>query len=159
MKTCQRRIFGVKKNKFLKYRIYLTLEVSKISKILVVDDEDGVLYLISTILKKAGHNIITASNGEECLEILKKEKPDLILLDIMMPGMDGHDTCKVIKTSPEYGSIPVAMLTVKSEDEDRLRSLEDCTADWHIAKPVEKEKLVELVNWLLNTPPRKKNEE
>lgn len=126
---------------------------------MLVDDEEGVLYLISTILKKAGHEVVTASSGEECLEILKTEKPDLILLDVMMPGMDGHDTCKVIKTSEEYRPIPVAMLTVKSEDEDRLRSLEDCTADWHIAKPVEKEKLVELVNWLLNTPPRKKQEE
>jgi CheY-like chemotaxis protein len=124
-----------------------------------VDDEDGVLYLISTILKKAGHQAITASSGEECLEILKTEKPDLILLDVMMPGLDGHDTCKRIKKNKESKSIPVAMLTVKSEDEDKLKSLQDSTADWHITKPVEKGKLVEMVNWLLNTPPREKQEE
>lgn len=70
-----------------------------------MDDEDGMLYLISTILKKAGHKTITASSGEECLEILKREKPDLILLDVMMPGMDGHDTCKRINESKKYGSI------------------------------------------------------
>lgn len=123
-----------------------------------MDDEDGVLYLISTILKKAGHEAITASSGEECLEILKRESPDLILLDVMMPGMDGHETCKKIKSSKEYGSMHVAMLTVKSEDEDKLKSLQDSTADWHITKPVEKGKLVEMVNWLLNTPPRGKQE-
>ena len=79
----------------------------------------------------------------------------MILLDVMMPGLDGYDTCKKIKNDKEYRSIPVAMLTVKSEDEDRLRSLEECKAEWHIAKPVEKEKLVEIVNWLLKSPPRR----
>jgi len=124
-----------------------------------VDDEDGVLYLISTILKKAGHEAITASSGEECLEMLKTEKPDLILMDVMMPGMDGHDTCKRIKGNKETKSIPVAMLTVKAEDEDKLKSLQDSIADWHITKPVEKGKLVEMVNWLLNLPPRERQEE
>ncbi len=90
----------------------------------------------------------------ECLEILKTERPDLILLDVMMPGLDGYDTCKKIKNHEEYRSILVAMLTVKSEDEDRLRSLEECKAEWHISKPVEKEKLVEIVNWILKSPPR-----
>jgi CheY-like chemotaxis protein len=140
-------------NKIFKPRDIFTLGGIKISKVLVVDDEEGVLYLISTILKKAGHEAITASSGEECLEMLKTERPDLILLDVMMPGLDGHDTCKKIKNDGEYRSIPVAMLTVKSGDADKLRSLQDCTADWHIAKPVEKEKLVEIVNWLLDTPP------
>lgn len=124
-----------------------------------MDDEDGVLYLISTILKKAGHEAITASSGEECLEMLKTEKPDLILMDVMMPGMDGHDTCKRIKGNKETKSIPVAMLTVKAEDEDKLKSLQDSIADWHITKPVEKGKLVEMVNWLLNLPPRERQEE
>lgn len=123
-----------------------------------MDDEDGVRYLISTVLKKAGHEVVTASSGEECLEILKTEKPDLILLDVMMPVLDGYDTCKLIKGNKENRSIPVAMLTVKSRDEDKLKSLEDCTADWHITKPVEKGKLVEMVNWLLNIPPREKQE-
>jgi CheY-like chemotaxis protein len=118
---------------------------------LIVDDEDGVLYLISTILKKAGHETITASSGEECFEVLKTIKPDLILLDVMMPGLDGYDTCKRIKENPEHKKIPVAMLTAKSKDEERLQSLEEGLADWHITKPVQKEKLVEIVNWLLNS--------
>ena len=118
---------------------------------MIVDDEDGVLYLISTILKKAGHDPITASSGEECFELLKTVKPELILLDVMMPGLDGYDTCKMIKSNDNYKKIPVAMLTARSKDEERLQSLEECFADWHIAKPVQKEKLVEIVNWLLNS--------
>ena len=124
------------------------------SKILIVDDEDGVLYLISTILKKAGHETITASSGEECFELLKTVKPDLILLDVMMPGLDGYDTCKTIKGNKDTKDIPVAMLTARSNDEERLQSMEEGLADWHIAKPIEKKKLVELVNWLLNSRAR-----
>ncbi|MEE8403255.1 MAG: response regulator [Candidatus Hydrothermarchaeaceae archaeon] len=125
-----------------------------ISQIMVVDDEDDIRYLIGAILKKAGHDVVTASSGEECLKILKTERPDLILLDVMMPGLDGFDTCAVIKSDEESRSIPVAMLTVKSGDEDRLRSLEECAADWHISKPVDRKKLVEIVDWLLKSPPR-----
>ena len=121
---------------------------------MVVDDEEDILYLVKTILKKAGHEVITASSGEECLEILKTEKPDLILLDVMMPGLDGFDTSKLIKADEENRSIPIAMLTVKSGDTDRLRSLEESAIDWHISKPVERKKLVEMVDWLLKSPPK-----
>jgi len=121
---------------------------------MVVDDEEDILYLVKTILKKAGHEVITASSGENCLEILKTEKPDLILLDVMMPGLDGFDTSKLIKADEENKSIPIAMLTVKSGDTDRLRSLEESAIDWHISKPVERKKLVEMVNWLLKSPPK-----
>ena len=117
---------------------------------MIVDDEDGVLYLISTILKKAGHETLTASSGEECFKILETVRPDLILLDVMMPGLDGHDTCKTIKSNKDYKDIPCAMLTARSKDEERLQSLEKGQADWHIAKPVYKEKLLEIVDWLLN---------
>lgn len=121
---------------------------------MVVDDEEDILYLVKTILNKAGHEVITASSGEECLEILKTEKPDLILLDVMMPGLDGFDTSKLIKADEENKSIPIAMLTVKSGDTDRLRSLEEGAIDWHISKPVERKKLVEMVDWLLKCPPK-----
>lgn len=121
---------------------------------MVVDDEEDILYLVGVILKKAGHEVITASSGEECLDILKTEKPDLILLDVMMPGLDGFDTCGIIKADKEHKSVPIAMLTVKSSDEDRLRSLEECAADWHISKPVDRKKLVGIVNWLLKSSPR-----
>lgn len=121
---------------------------------MVVDDDESIRYLIKTILKKAGHEVATASSGEECLEILKKEKPDLILLDVMMPGLTGYDTCKMIKADKENRSVIVAMLTVKSDDEDKLRSLEESKAEWHISKPVDKEKLVEMVSWLLKSHAR-----
>jgi CheY-like chemotaxis protein len=73
----------------------------------------------------------------------------------MMPGIDGFETAKVIKADEENRSIPIAMLTVKSGDKDKLRSLEECRVDWHISKPVDREKLVEVVNWLLKSRPRK----
>jgi DNA-binding response OmpR family regulator len=95
--------------------------------------------------------VITASDGEECLNTLRKENPDLILLDVMMPGIDGYETCKMIKKDEKYKSTVVAMLTVKSEDEDRLRSLDECAADWHIAKPMDRKKLVEVVDWLIKS--------
>lgn len=129
-------------------------EVLHIPKIMVVDDEDGIRYLMKNILEKAGHEVITVHSGEECLNILKKEKPDLVLLDVMMPGLTGYDTCKIIKADRENRSIPVAMLTVKSDDEDKLRSLEGCKAEWHITKPVDKGKLVEIIDWLLKSPVR-----
>lgn len=122
---------------------------------MLVDDEEPILYLVGRILKKAGHDVITASSGGECLDILKTEKPDLILLDVMMPGgLDGFETCATIKDDEENRSILVVMFTVKSSREHRLQSLEQCAADWHIAKSMDSKKLVEVVNWLLKSPPR-----
>ena len=77
------------------------------SKIMFVDDELDVLDMTEQILLKEGHEVIIASNGTECLEILKNEKPDLILLDVMMPKIDGWTVCKKIKTNKETKDIPV----------------------------------------------------
>lgn len=121
---------------------------------MIVDDEENILYFVSEILKKGDHEVITVSSGEEALRRLKTEKPDLILLDVMMPGKDGFETCKEIKANKENDSVIISMLTIKSSDEDRLRSLEECKADWHITKPIERKKLLDIVNWLLKSPPR-----
>jgi CheY-like chemotaxis protein len=122
-------------------------------KIMVVDDEPDIVLLFKKLLEKGGHEVIEAYSGEECIDKVKGEKPDLILLDIMMPGLDGYDVCRILKNEEETSSIPIAMLTVKSDDEDKIKSLEE-KADWHIAKPVDKDKLLEMVDWLLKTPPR-----
>lgn len=121
---------------------------------MIVDDEENILYFVSEILKKGDHEVITVSSGEGALRRLKTEKPDLILLDVMMPGKDGFETCKEIKANKENDSVIISMLTIKSSDEDRLRSLEECKADWHITKPIERKKLLDIVNWLLKSPPR-----
>jgi CheY-like chemotaxis protein len=124
-------------------------------KILVIDDEPDIVFLIKLILEKEGYKVIEANSGREGLEVAKKEKPDLILLDIMMPDMLGWEVSKKIKADKELRKIPVAMLTVKSAAEDKLRSLEEAGADWHIAKPIDREKLLGTVAWLLEAPPRR----
>jgi|Deesub1362A_J573_1020465.scaffolds.fasta_scaffold01152_10 DNA-binding response OmpR family regulator len=123
--------------------------------IMVVDDEEDILSLIQKILTKEGHTVITARDGKEALEKLKHVKPDLILLDIMMPGMSGYQVCKIIKQSDETSSITVAMLTVKADDEDKIRALEDSRADWYFTKPIDTERFAKSVEWLLKNPPRR----
>jgi CheY-like chemotaxis protein len=119
------------------------------AKIMVVDDEVDIVYLVSKMLKKDGHEVIEAYNGEEGLERLKASKPDLILLDVMMPGLNGWETAKKIKSDPDYRSIPIAMLTVKSSEDDMEKSFKYSGADAHIAKPIVREKMLNTVKWLL----------
>jgi CheY-like chemotaxis protein len=123
-------------------------------KIMIVDDEPDIVYIVKKALQKSGHEVIEALSGEECLEKLKQEKPDLILLDVMMPGLDGYDVLEILRNDEKTKDITIAMLTVKSEDEDKIRSF-DGKADWHISKPIDTDKLPEMVDWLLKTPPRR----
>jgi CheY-like chemotaxis protein len=116
---------------------------------MVVDDEADVLFLVSKILEKEKITVIGIRSGEECLEKLKEERPDLILMDVMMPGMDGWETTLKIKSNPETRDIPVVMLTVKGEKEDKLKSFHQCKCDGYLVKPFEREELIKVVNWLL----------
>ncbi len=125
-------------------------------KIMVVDDEPDIIHLVSLMLKGEGYDVVSAQRGEEALKLLMKEKPKLILLDVMMPGLDGWETCKRIKEDPTLKDSLVAMLTVKSEDKHKVHSLDYAIADWHISKPIEKDKFLKTVKWLLTNPlPRK----
>ncbi len=117
-------------------------------KIMIVDDEETLRTVVKKILERGGYDIIEAVDGMDCLEKLKEVKPDLILLDVMMPEMNGWEVCKKIKENPDTKDIIVAMLTVKSEDEHKVKSLDEALADWHIAKPVRRQKLLQTVNWL-----------
>lgn len=125
------------------------------SKILVIDDEPDIVYLIRLILEKEGYEVVEANSGTQGLKLAEKEKPDLILLDVMMPDMLGWEVCRRIKANEELKKVPVAMLTVKSAAEDKLKSLDEARADWHIAKPIDREKLLSTVEWLLKSPPRR----
>jgi CheY-like chemotaxis protein len=118
------------------------------SKIMVVDDDVGVLKIMTDILEKRGHETLVADSGEMCIDVLKTEKPDLILMDVMMPEMDGWEVVRKVRRDKSNKDIIISMLTVKAEPEDKLKSME-VRADWHIAKPVTKDKLVETVEWLL----------
>ncbi len=103
-------------------------------RILVVDDEEDILELVRYNLTKENFQVICATTGEEALDKLKKESFDLILLDLMLPGRDGLDTCRIIKRSPETSQIPIMMITAKSEDTDVVLGLE-LGADDYVTKP------------------------
>jgi two-component system, OmpR family, alkaline phosphatase synthesis response regulator PhoP len=103
-------------------------------RILVVDDEEDILELVRYNLTKENFQVICATTGEEALDKLKKESFDLILLDLMLPGRDGLDTCRIIKRSPETSHVPIMMITAKSEDTDVVLGLE-LGADDYVTKP------------------------
>ncbi len=119
--------------------------------ILVVDDEEKIRLIIRGILESDGHDVMEADGGEECFKILKNDIPDLILMDVMMPEMDGWEVAKKIREDSAYKYIIVSMLTVKAGDEDKIKSLDEAHS-WHISKPVSREKLLQAVDWLLKRP-------
>jgi CheY-like chemotaxis protein len=122
--------------------------------VMVVDDEEEFLYQVKKMIEREGLNCITATSGPEALKKLEDSKPDLILLDVMMPDLDGWKLAKMIKKKPHIKNTPIAMLTVKSTLEDKVVSLEDSGATWHISKPIEMSKFIDTVKWLLTSPPR-----
>ncbi|HPQ70948.1 MAG TPA: response regulator transcription factor [bacterium] len=102
--------------------------------ILVVDDEEDILELVRYNLAKEGYQVDCVASGEEALKFAKNKHPDLIVLDLMLPGVDGFDVCKQLKRDIETASIPVIMLTAKGEDADIVAGLE-LGADDYITKP------------------------
>ena len=103
-------------------------------KVLIVDDEEHIVELIKFNLEANGYKAITASNGLEALELAKSEKPDLVLLDIMLPGLNGNDVCKEIRRDVEIATMPIIMITAKGEELDRILGLE-LGADDYVTKP------------------------
>ena len=99
--------------------------------VLVVDDEQNIVNIIAFNLKKEGYEVLSAGDGEEAVEIVEKHQPDLILLDIMMPKMDGYEACRKIR---EKYNIPIIMLTARAEELDKVLGLE-MGADDYVTKP------------------------
>lgn len=115
-------------------------------RILVVEDEDAIARLISYNLTKEGYNVLVASDGIDALEKIRSEKPDLIILDIMLPGMDGYDICRTIRK--ENISIPVIMVSAKDEELDKILGLE-LGGDDYLTKPFSPRELIARVRALL----------
>jgi two-component system, cell cycle response regulator DivK len=110
-------------------------------RILVVEDNEDNMYLCRRILEHNSYEVIHASNGEEAIELILEEKPDLILMDIQLPGMDGLDTTKEIRKSKIDGKIPIVALTSYAMSGDREKSLEaGCTG--YIEKPIDPETFI-----------------
>jgi CheY-like chemotaxis protein len=117
-------------------------------KILVVDDEPDVTYLVKEMLGREGFEVEEANSGEEALEKINDEKPDLVLLDIMMPEMDGWEVSRKIKTDRATKDTIVSMYSVKFKDEDKVKSFDYGLADWHLKKSMDRKRFVRDVNWI-----------
>lgn len=117
-------------------------------KILVVDDEKDIADLVCYNLEREGFSTIKAFDGEEALRKVRLEKPDLLILDLMLPGVSGLDVCKMIRSNPETSSLPIIMLTAKADEVDKVIGLE-IGADDYITKPFSVKELMARVRSLL----------
>jgi DNA-binding response OmpR family regulator len=114
------------------------------AKILIADDEPALRFLISSTLEDEGYELLEAADGLQAYDLITKEKPDLVILDVMMPGLTGYEICSRIKSEPATNQIIVIMLTAKGQDQDRLKSLET-GADLYMRKPFSPIELMERV--------------
>jgi CheY-like chemotaxis protein len=119
-----------------------------LKRILVADDEKNILLVIRVCLEKAGYEVITASDGLTALEKIQNEKPDLILLDILMPKMNGFLVFEALKDDPGTSSIPVVFITAKSEEKDIQKGCQLGAADYLI-KPIKQEVLLNTIRKIL----------
>ncbi|MBW1825030.1 MAG: response regulator [Deltaproteobacteria bacterium] len=123
------------------------------ARILIIDDDPDIVESVTMVLKKNGHDVLGAYGGVEGLEKARKEKPDAIILDVMMPDKDGYEVCKELKADPEYSDIPILLLTavvskISSTSYTHRMGMET-EADDYVDKPVEPSELARLVERLL----------
>jgi DNA-binding response OmpR family regulator len=117
-------------------------------KILLVDDEEDILDFLELILEEQGYAVIKATSGREALAAAQVNRPELILLDIMMPEMDGWEVLKLLKADEEVAHIPVAMLTARTEMKDKIQGLQEGAIDY-ICKPFATKELLDKLEIIL----------
>ncbi|MFA6358161.1 MAG: response regulator [Candidatus Omnitrophota bacterium] len=117
-------------------------------KILIVDDEPHIVTMLENRIKHAGYEVITAIDGQEGLSKAQKEKPDLIILDLMLPKLDGYKVCRMLKFDGKYKHIPIIMLSARAQEEDKKIG-EQVGADGYITKPFEPQVLLGKIKELL----------
>ncbi|MCA9756118.1 MAG: response regulator [Candidatus Eisenbacteria bacterium] len=123
--------------------------VPEVPQILVVEDDSDLRKILRAILMREGYSVLTAGDGEEGLEVVEAHHPDLILLDVMMPKMDGRELCRRLKANVRTSQIPIIMLTAMSETNDRIGGL-DLGANDYVTKPYEQRELLMRVRNLLD---------
>lgn len=126
-------------------------------KILIIEDEKDILQLVKLYLEKEGYRAVTAATGTEGLDSAKQHKPDLIVLDLMLPEIDGLEVCKRLRSAPETAMLPIIMLTAKAEETDQVIGLE-LGADDYVTKPFSPKALVARVKALLRRVDRSRQE-
>ena len=112
-----------------------------IQKILLVDDSKTELHYMSELLGKSGFSVRTAENGEEAMKRLGEDKPDLILMDVVMPGQNGFQLTRAITRDPRFSAVPVIMCTSKNQETDKVWGMRQGARDY-VVKPVDAEELV-----------------
>jgi DNA-binding response OmpR family regulator len=118
-------------------------------KIMIVDDEVDLVETVRFPLEMEGFNVMVSYNGEDALNKAREESPDLIILDLMLPKLDGYKVCRLLKFDEKYKHIPILMLTAKTQDKDKILGTET-GANEYITKPFEMDDLLEKVKTYLN---------
>ncbi|MGH1433866.1 MAG: response regulator transcription factor [Lewinella sp.] len=128
------------------------------AKILVVDDEPDILEFLQYNLEKEGFSVVTASDGEAGIQMAEQESPDLIILDIMMPKMDGVEVCRVLRSRPQFAQTVIAFLTAREEDFSQIAALET-GGDDYITKPIRPRVFLSRIRALLRRSERSEKED
>ena len=118
------------------------------NRIAVVDDEPDIIHLVSIHLKKAGYGVDSFLNGSSLLKFLSTNTPDLVILDLMLPDLDGFEICRMMKIDTKYSSIPIIMLTAKGQERDKVKGL-DLGADDYLTKPFSPKELIARIKAVL----------
>ena len=129
-------------------RLHQSADLLLGKRVLVVDDDVRNIFALSSALERHGMTVETATNGQEAIERVREGGVDIVLMDIMMPGMDGYDTMRAIRAEPEFRALPIIALTAKAMRGDREKCLEAGASDY-LAKPVDTDQLLGMLKqWL-----------
>lgn len=117
-------------------------------RILLIEDETDMVYALTLQLEAADYKVLSATDGQAGLDMARKEKPDLIILDLMLPRMDGYKICRMLKFDERYKQIPIIMFTARAQDQDR-KLAQEVGADAYITKPFDSKVLLDKIGALL----------
>lgn len=123
-------------------------ETASQKKILIVDDEPDIIEFLRYNLRKEGFAVVSANDGRQAIAVAEQEKPDMIILDIMMPELDGVETCRILRSTKEFAATPIAFLTARDEDFSQITAL-DVGGDDYITKPIKPRVLLSRIGALL----------
>ena len=142
--------FRRKDNRFLAKDYFEAGDVNRMKRVLIVDDSPTEMQMLSNIMKQGGYEVVTADHGEEGVEKAKSSLPDIILMDIVMPGMNGFQATRQISKNSETAHIPIIIITTKDQETDRIWGLRQGAKDF-LTKPVQAQELLATIK-NLSTP-------
>ncbi|MBS3939488.1 MAG: response regulator [Actinobacteria bacterium] len=123
------------------------MEVTRLARVLAVDDDPTILRLLQVNLEMEGHDVLTAENGQSALEVIRAERPQVVLLDVMMPEMDGFQVCEAVRADPDIADTPIVFVSARAQQADLDRGYAS-GADGYITKPFDPLDLIETIERL-----------